>query len=71
MKGSSIKSKDITRTTRMVQKPDTGNVWVNNHNSIQPIVLFQAHKQSGLGVQWGVSDLKGYCDLQQLQSKVP
>lgn len=62
--GASVWSKDFERATRMADQLQAGVVWVNSHFDVQPNVPFGGHKQSGLGVEWGLPGLLGYCNSQ-------
>ncbi|CAI7584047.1 hypothetical protein N7533_000378 [Penicillium manginii] len=62
--GSSVWSKDFERGTRIADQLESGVVWVNSHFDVQPNVPFGGHKQSGLGVEWGLTGLLGYCNSQ-------
>jgi hypothetical protein len=39
-------------------------VWINTHFDVSPVIPFGGHKQSGLGVEWGVAGMKGMCNQQ-------
>ncbi|KAJ5376225.1 hypothetical protein N7509_013111 [Penicillium cosmopolitanum] len=62
--GASVWSKDFERGTRIADQLQSGVVWVNSHFDVQPNAPFGGHKQSGLGVEWGLSGLLGYCNSQ-------
>lgn len=62
--GSSIWSKDLERATRMANQMQSGSVWVNSHFEVSPTAPFGGHKQSGIGVEWGLSGLLQYCNSQ-------
>jgi acyl-CoA reductase-like NAD-dependent aldehyde dehydrogenase len=62
--GSSVWSKDFERATRIADQLQSGSVWVNNHFDLLPTAPFGGHKQSGLGVEWGLTGLLGYCNSQ-------
>ncbi|KAJ6115431.1 hypothetical protein N7486_001209 [Penicillium sp. IBT 16267x] len=62
--GSSVWSKDFERATRIADQLQSGSVWVNSHFDVLPNVPFGGHKQSGMGVEWGLSGLLGYCNSQ-------
>ncbi|KAJ6091615.1 hypothetical protein N7467_003584 [Penicillium canescens] len=62
--GSSVWSKDFERATRIADQLQSGSVWVNNHFDLSPIAPFGGHKQSGMGVEWGLTGLLGYCNSQ-------
>lgn len=62
--GASVWSKDFQRATRMADQLQAGVVWVNSHFDISPKAPFGGHKMSGVGVEWGLSGLLGYCNSQ-------
>ncbi|KAL9625495.1 MAG: hypothetical protein Q9204_007786, partial [Flavoplaca sp. TL-2023a] len=67
--GASVWSKDIEKAERMARRLDAGSVWVNSHFDVAPGVPFGGHKWSGVGMEWGVLGLKGYCNPQTLWLK--
>jgi acyl-CoA reductase-like NAD-dependent aldehyde dehydrogenase len=62
--GASVWSKDFQRATRMADQLEAGIVWVNSHFDASPKAPFGGHKQSGMGVEWGLSGMLGYCNSQ-------
>jgi acyl-CoA reductase-like NAD-dependent aldehyde dehydrogenase len=62
--GASVWSKDFERATRMADQLQSGSVWVNSHFDLMPTAPFGGHKQSGMGVEWGLTGLLGYCNSQ-------
>ncbi|KAL1868147.1 hypothetical protein Plec18167_008338 [Paecilomyces lecythidis] len=62
--GASVWSKDFDRATRMANKLQSGIVWINSHFEVAPNAPFGGHKQSGIGVEWGLSGLLEYCNSQ-------
>ncbi|KAJ5667701.1 Aldehyde dehydrogenase N-terminal [Penicillium maclennaniae] len=62
--GASVWSNDFERATRMANQLQAGVVWVNSHFDVSPKVPFGGHKQSGMGVEWGLSGLLAYCNSQ-------
>ncbi|KAJ5931127.1 hypothetical protein N7466_006620 [Penicillium verhagenii] len=62
--GSSVWSKDMERASRMADQLESGMVWVNSHFQVDPRAPFGGHKQSGMGVEWGLTGLLGYCNSQ-------
>ncbi|CAI7649156.1 unnamed protein product [Penicillium discolor] len=62
--GASVWSKDFERATRMADQLQSGVVWVNSHFDVAPNAPFGGHKQSGMGVEWGLAGLLGYCNSQ-------
>ncbi|KAF2738393.1 aldehyde dehydrogenase-like protein [Polyplosphaeria fusca] len=59
--GASVWSKDLERAERMARRLSAGSVWVNSHFDVAPHVPFGGHKESGIGMEWGVEGLKQYC----------
>lgn len=62
--GASVWSKDLERAIRMGDQLQAGSVWINSHFDTSPKAPFGGHKQSGLGVEWGLSGLLSYCNSQ-------
>lgn len=64
--GASVWSKDLERASRMARQLEAGSVWVNSHLYVEPGVPFGGHKWSGIGTEWGLEGLKGWCNVQSL-----
>lgn len=64
--GASVWSKDFERATRMACQLEAGSVWVKSQFDVSPNAPFGGHKQSGIGTEWGLSGLLGYCNSQTL-----
>lgn len=62
--GASVWSKDIDRAQRMAEQLEAGSIWVNTHFELAPNVPFGGHKESGIGMEWGVVGLQGWCNPQ-------
>jgi len=62
--GASVWTADLERGERMAKKLEAGSVWVNSHFEMAPHVPFGGHKWSGIGMDWGVEGLKGWCNTQ-------
>jgi acyl-CoA reductase-like NAD-dependent aldehyde dehydrogenase len=62
--GSSIWSKDFERATRMADQMQSGSIWVNLPFDLYPQAPLGGQKESGIGVEWGLSDLLQYCNSQ-------
>lgn len=62
--GASVWTKDVDRGKRMAEQLEAGSIWVNTHFEVAPHVPFGGHKQSGIGMDWGVVGLKGWCNPQ-------
>ncbi|KAF5856728.1 hypothetical protein ETB97_006781 [Aspergillus alliaceus] len=67
--GASVWSKDLDRAQRIADRLEAGNVWVNSHFDLQPNAAFGGHKTSGIGHEWGVTGLAGWCNAQTLYVK--
>ncbi|KAF3491865.1 aldehyde dehydrogenase [Arthroderma uncinatum] len=64
--GASVWSKDLVRAERMARQLEAGGIWINSHFDVSPRVPVGGHKWSGIGSEFGVNGLKGYCNLQSL-----
>lgn len=64
--GASVWSGSTERATELAYRIEAGNVWVNSHFELDARVPFGGHKESGIGVEWGVSGLTSYCNSQTL-----
>lgn len=62
--GASVWSADLARATKMADQLEAGSVWVNGHFQVQANMPFGGHKASGIGMDWGVVGLKGWCNPQ-------
>ncbi|KAJ5726985.1 hypothetical protein N7493_006012 [Penicillium malachiteum] len=62
--GSSVWCSDLDRAAHIADQLQSGSVWVNSHFQVAPNVPFGGHKQSGMGVEWGLTGLLGYCNSQ-------
>ena len=67
--GASVWCKDIHRANKIAKRLQAGSVWVNGHFELDPRVPFGGHKESGIGVEWGLPGLKSYCNSQTLYLK--
>jgi acyl-CoA reductase-like NAD-dependent aldehyde dehydrogenase len=56
--GTSVWSKDLVRAEKMARQINAGSVWVNSHFDVAPNVPFGGHKESGVGMEWGVEGFK-------------
>ncbi|RAH65509.1 aldehyde dehydrogenase family protein [Aspergillus aculeatinus CBS 121060] len=63
---ASVWSRDLGRARRLVDQLQAGSVWVNSHFDVAPHVPFGGHKASGMGTEWGVHGLVGWCNSQTL-----
>ncbi|KAF1962855.1 aldehyde dehydrogenase-like protein [Byssothecium circinans] len=64
--GASIWSKDLVRAEIMGRQISAGSVWINSHFDVAPNVPFGGHKQSGIGMEWGIEGLKHYTNSRSL-----
>lgn len=60
--GGSVWTTDEELAMRIADGLDVGSVWFNEHLAIEPTATFGGHKNSGLGREWGVDGLRGYCN---------
>ncbi|KAF4311645.1 putative aldehyde dehydrogenase-like protein [Botryosphaeria dothidea] len=67
--GASVWSKDLEKAGRMASKLEAGSVWVNTHFELAPYVPFGGHKWSGMGMEWGVVGMKGWCYTQSMWTR--
>lgn len=67
--GASVWSGNIERANRIAQRLQAGSVWVNTHFELDARVPFGGHKESGIGVEFGIGGLKSYCNSQTLYLK--
>ena len=64
--GASVWAKDLTRAEKMARQLSAGSVWVNSHFDVAPNVPFGGHKESGIGMEWGIEGLKHYTNTRSL-----
>ncbi|KAJ5767656.1 hypothetical protein N7533_000239 [Penicillium manginii] len=64
--GASIWTADLERAARVARQIQAGTVWTNDHFSLSPTAPFGGHKESGVGTEWGLNGLKGFCNVQTL-----
>ncbi|KAK4188928.1 putative potassium-activated aldehyde dehydrogenase [Podospora australis] len=62
--GASVWSNDIERAQKISRKLEAGSIWVNSHFELAPYVPFGGHKWSGVGMDWGIVGMKGWCNTQ-------
>ncbi|WXC52708.1 Putative aldehyde dehydrogenase fus7 [Fusarium graminearum] len=58
---ASVWSSDISTARRVASSLEAGNVYINGPPRPDPHVPFGGHKQSGLGVEYGLQGLLSYC----------
>lgn len=64
--GASVWSGNVERANKLAAKLEAGNVWVNTHFELDPRAPFGGHKESGIGLEFGMGGLKGWCNSQTL-----
>ncbi|POR31572.1 Aldehyde dehydrogenase 5, mitochondrial [Tolypocladium paradoxum] len=64
--GASVWSRDVRRAEGMARQLSAGSVWVNSHFDIAPNVPFGGHKESGVGMEWGMEGFKHYTNTRSL-----
>ncbi|KAI1120061.1 aldehyde dehydrogenase [Nemania abortiva] len=67
--GASVWTRDDAQAIRIANQLEAGNVWINTHAETMPNTPFGGHKQSGIGIEWGVEGLKAYCNLRAIYTK--
>lgn len=64
--GASVWSKDLKHAEEIARRLEAGSVWVNSHFDVDPQVPFGGHKESGIGMEWGIEGLKHYTNSRSL-----
>ncbi|KAJ7336720.1 aldehyde dehydrogenase-like protein [Mycena albidolilacea] len=64
--GASVWCKDLDRAQKMARQLSAGSVWVNSHFDVAPNVPFGGHKESGIGVEWGIEGFKKFTNTTSL-----
>ncbi|KAF2199026.1 aldehyde dehydrogenase-like protein [Delitschia confertaspora ATCC 74209] len=64
--GASVWSKDLVRAEKMARNLSAGSVWVNSHFDVAPNVPFGGHKESGIGMEWGIEGFKHFTNTRSL-----
>jgi acyl-CoA reductase-like NAD-dependent aldehyde dehydrogenase len=64
--GATIYCRDQKRAWGIAEKLETGSVWVNGGLNLDPIALFGAHKQSGIGGELGPLGLTYYTNTRTI-----
>ena len=57
----SVWTKDSSKALRMIEKLNTGIIWVNNMLDGYPQIPVPPHKMSGTGVELGIEGMMTYC----------
>lgn len=64
--GASVWAKDLALAQNIGEELEVGSVWINKALAIQPTAAFGGHKKSGIGREWGVEGLRGFCNTRTL-----
>ncbi|KAL1856772.1 hypothetical protein Plec18170_003744 [Paecilomyces lecythidis] len=64
--GATVYCRDEKRAWRISERLETGSVWVNGGLKLDPVALFGAHKQSGIGGELGPLGLKYYTNTRTI-----
>ncbi|KAK3389590.1 Aldehyde/histidinol dehydrogenase [Podospora didyma] len=67
--GASVWSPDIERAQSIAKKLEAGSIWVNTHFELAPYMPFGGHKWSGIGMEWGIPGMKGWCNTQAMWTR--
>ena len=64
--GASVWSRDLGRAEKMARQLSAGSVWVNSHFDTAANVPFGGHKESGIGMEWGIEGFKQFTNTRSL-----
>jgi len=64
--GASVWTNHLKKAEEVARQLHAGNVCVNKHFDLSPMAPFGGHKESGIGTEWGLNGLKGFCNVQTL-----
>lgn len=64
--GTSVWSKDVSRAEKMARQISSGSVWVNSHFDVAPNVPFGGHKESGIGMEWGIEGFRHFTNSRSI-----
>ncbi|KAL2213292.1 aldehyde dehydrogenase-like protein [Sarocladium strictum] len=64
--GASVWTKNLANGEKMARGLSAGSVWVNNHFQVAPNVPFGGHKESGVGMEWGIEGFKHFTNSRSL-----
>ena len=56
----SVWGKDLELAKSIAYRLDTGTVWINEANVLNPNISYGGHKQSGIGVENGLDGINEY-----------
>jgi acyl-CoA reductase-like NAD-dependent aldehyde dehydrogenase len=63
---ASVWGDDAKATQRIADSLDVGTVFVNGPSRPDPRVPFSGHKESGIGVEYGLMGLIEYCQVKSV-----
>ncbi|MGE7993114.1 aldehyde dehydrogenase family protein [Pseudomonas sp. NPDC089554] len=61
--GASVWGQDAEQLRAVADRLNAGTVWINQHANLSIDLPFGGHKESGVGVEFGVEGLKSYCNV--------
>lgn len=64
--GTSVWSRNVARAEKMTRRISAGIVWVNSHFDVAPKVPFGGHKESGIGMEWGIEGFRHYTNSRSI-----
>ena len=62
--GASVWGKDVARAAKLGARIDSGTVWINRHQSVDPSVPFRGARQSGVGAELGEAGMQEFTQAQ-------
>ena len=63
---ATIWTQDLALAERIASQLDVGNVFINGSPQPDPCMPFGGHKQSGLGVEYGLEGLLSFCQTKSV-----
>ncbi|MET0409921.1 MAG: aldehyde dehydrogenase family protein [Polyangiaceae bacterium] len=67
--GASVWGQDPLFLDTAARQLEAGTVWINQHMLTHPSVPFGGHKDSGIGVMYGIEGLRDLCDLRVIAAR--
>jgi acyl-CoA reductase-like NAD-dependent aldehyde dehydrogenase len=67
--GASVWGRDPETLNTVALQMEAGTVWINQHSILSPKYPYGGHKDSGIGIQWGIQGLKAFCNIQVISAK--
>lgn len=64
--GATIYCRDENRAWAIAGSLEAGSVWVNGGLKLDPVAIFGAHKQSGIGGELGPEGMKYYTNTRTI-----